>query len=59
MLVEIRSVCEGLPAFWTDIGLLSCVNPLMDLEVWLLGEGFLTVRTLVRFLCSVHSLVRD
>lgn len=57
MLSKGCSTGEGFPTLTARVGLLSAVNPLVDLQGGEVVESFTTFITLVRFLSCMNSLV--
>lgn len=57
VFAEVSVPAEGLPAVAASVGLLSAVNPLVDLQGGRMAEGFPTLAALVRLLPGVDGLV--
>lgn len=57
MFNEVRVKTKGSATFITDIGLLSCVDPVMEEKVRALAEGLPTLTTSMGPLASVDSLM--
>ena len=55
--IQVRLTVESFPAFFTLVGLLTCVSPLMYREGGLMVESFLTLFTTIGFLTRVNFLV--